>query len=149
MEGYPPSGFYFKVVLSATMGLADTSFKQVSGITTEIETEDVVEGGENRYVHQLPKKVKHPKLVLKRGIASLTSPLVIWCKSVLEADFILPIVTMPIVVYLMDENSLPLRAWSFSNAYPVKWEVDAFESMKNEVAVETIELAYNYAFRLL
>ena len=87
-DDYPPTGFYFKVIFSATLGMSDTSFQEVSGISSEVELEEVVEGGENRYVHRLPKSVKHPKLVLKRGIAKMTSPLVIWCRSVFEADFI-------------------------------------------------------------
>ena len=139
---YPPSAFHFKVVFSATAGMADTSFQEVSGIGSEIDTEEVVEGGENRYVHRLPKGVKHPKLVLKRGIAKGTSPLVIWCRSVLEADFIAPIVPMPILVFLLDENGAPARAWSFANAYPVNWEVDDFNSTKNEVAIEKIGRAH-------
>lgn len=146
---YPPPAFYFKVVLSATLGMTDTSFQEVTGIGSEVETEDVVEGGENRYVHTLPKSVKHPNLVLKRGIAKMTSPLVIWCRSVFEADFITPIVPMIVMVYLMNEHKIPVRAWSFANAYPVKWEVDAFDSTKNEVAIETIELSYNYSNRLI
>ncbi|MBN2527985.1 MAG: phage tail protein [Deltaproteobacteria bacterium] len=146
---YPPVGFYFKVVLAVSGGLCDTSFKSVSGISSEIETEEVTEGGENGFKLLLPKKVKHPRLVLKRGIADITSPLVIWCKSVLETEFITAIIPMPLLTYLMDEKGIPLRAWSFSNAYPVKWEVDAFDSMKNNVAIETIELAYNSVNRLL
>lgn len=146
---YPPPAFQFKVVLSATAGLADSGFQEVSGIGSEIDTEEYVEGGENRYVHNLPKAVKHPKLVLKRGVAKLSSPLVIWCKSVFEADFMLPIVPMPILVYLVDENNLPCRIWSFANAYPVNWDVETLNSTKNEVAIEKIELRYNYANRIL
>lgn len=148
-NAYPPVGFYFKVILAASGTFCDTSFKEVSGISSEIETEELREGGENRYVHQLPKKMKHPRLVLKRGVAGISSPLVIWCRSVLETDFISSIIPMPVIVYLMDEMSIPLRAWSFTNAYPVKWEVDGFDSMKNDVSIETIELAYNYTNRLL
>lgn len=148
-DRYPPSAFYFKVVFSATLGMSDTSFQEVTGIGSEIETEDVIEGGENRYVHQLPKSVKHPKLVLKRGIAKMSSPLVIWCRSVLEADYISPIVPKPISVFLLNENKTPIRAWSFTNAYPVNWEVESFNSTKNEVAVEKIELSYNYSNRLI
>jgi phage tail-like protein len=144
-DGYPPSAFYFKVVFDGV----DTSFQEVTGIGSEIETEDVVEGGENRYVHQLPKSVKHPKLVLKRGIAKMTSPLVIWCKTVLEGDFVLPIVPMLVSVQLMNENQIPIRAWSFANAYPVNWEVDGFNATKNEVAIETIQLAYTFSNRLV
>lgn len=146
---YPPSAFHFKVVFSAFAGQSDTSFQEVSGIGSEIDLEEVVEGGENRYVHRLPKAVKHPKLVLKRGIAGLASPLVLWCKSVLESGLAVPIMPMPIMVYLLDEEHNPIRGWSFANAYPVNWEIDGFNSTKNEVAIEKIELSYNYANRLL
>lgn len=147
--GYPPSAFYFKVVFSATLGMSDTSFQEVSGISAEIETETITEGGENRYQHHLPKGVKHPLLELKRGIASATSPLVIWCRSVFEMDFVIPIVPMPIAVYLMNENQIPIRAWTFANAFPVKWEVESFGSTKNEVAIEKIALSYTYSNRLI
>lgn len=146
---YPPSAFYFSVVLGATLGLTDTSFQEVSGIGAEIDVEPVVEGGENRFVHQLPKGVKHTNLELKRGIASMTSPLVIWCRSVMELDFIAPIVPQPVCVYLMNENSIPIRAWTFANAWPVKWSVDSFNSTKNEVAIEKIVLSYTYSNRII
>jgi len=148
-DDYQPSAFYFKVAFAATAGMSDTSFQEVSGIGSEIETEPYTEGGENRYVHQLPKSVKHPKLVLKRGIAKMTSPLVVWCQTVFEGDFSIPIVPMAIMVYLMDENKVPIRAWSFANAYPVNWEVENFNSTKNEVAIEKIELNYNYSNRVI
>lgn len=118
-------------------------------MSAEIETETVVEGGENRYVHTLPKGVKHPFLELKRGIAPLSSPLVVWCKSVFELGFMTPVVAQPIVVQLLDEKQLPLRVWSFANAYPVKWEVENFGSTKNEVAIEKIVLSYTYSNRLI
>ena len=148
-DDYQPSAFYFKVAFAATAGMSDTSFQEVSGIGSEIETEPYTEGGENRYVHQLPKSVKHPKLVLKRGIAKSTSPLVVWCRSVFEGGFSAPIVPMAMMVYLMNENKEPIRAWSFANAYPVNWEVETFNSTKNEVAIEKIELNYNYSNRVI
>ena len=148
-DGYQPSAFYFKVAFSATAGMADTSFQEVSGIGSEVETEPYVEGGENRFVHQLPKSVKHPKLVLKRGIAKQTSPLVIWCRTIFEGDFTVQIKPMSIMVFLMNENKIPIRAWSFANAYPVNWDVENFNSTKNEVAIEKIELNYSYSNRVI
>ncbi|MBE3024389.1 phage tail protein [Janthinobacterium sp. BJB1] len=149
MDDYPPSAFYFKVTLGATLGLTDASFQEVSGITAELDTETVVEGGENRYVHTLPKGMKPRSLVLKRGIAPPYSPLVMWCRSVFELDFVLPIVAQPVIVSLMDAHKLPIRVWSFANAYPVKWEVESFGSTKNEVAIENITLSYTYSNRLI
>ena len=146
-DDYQPSAFYFKVAFAATAGMSDTSFQDVSGIGSELETEPYAEGGENRYVHQLPKSLKHPRLVLKRGIAKRTSPLVMWCRSVLEGDFAEPIKPMSVIVSLMNENKVPIRVWSFSNAYPVNWEVENFNSTKNEVAIEKIELCYNASSR--
>jgi phage tail-like protein len=148
-DEYQPSAFYFKVVFSAAMGITDTSFKEVSGISKEIVTEDITEGGENGFVHKLPKSVTHPRLVMKRGIAPMNSPLVLWCKSIIDGEFNVPVYSMPIMVYLMNEMQLPIRAWAFTNAYPVKWIVDSFESMKNEVAIETIEFEYQTSSRII
>lgn len=144
MNSYPLPAFHFMVVIGPHRTGPDTSFQEVSGIGSKIDTESVVEGGENRYVHQLPKGVTHEPLVLKRGIAKINSPLVTWCKSVLD-DFILPIVTNQVSVFLLNENKTPVRSWSFANAYPVSWEVESFNSTKNEVAIEKIELRYNYS----
>jgi phage tail-like protein len=64
-EGYPPAAFYFTVTFGNGVQVPDASFSEVSGISLEMETEAVVEGGENRFVHQLPKGIKHPNLELK------------------------------------------------------------------------------------
>eukprot|EP01037_Dinobryon_pediforme_P023061 gene23061-24404_t len=36
---YPPSAFHFKVAFAATLGLTDTSFQEVSGISADVDTE--------------------------------------------------------------------------------------------------------------
>lgn len=149
LGGSLPAAFHFRVVFSATQGTTDTSFQEVSGIGSEMELEEVVEGGENRYVHRLPKGVRHPRLVLKRGVADASSPLVIWCKSVFESGCHVALVPMPILVFLLDENRLPARGWFFANAYPVNWKMDPFNATGNEVAIEEIELSYNHMFRIV
>ena len=107
----------------------------------------MAEGGENRFVHQLPKAMKNPRLTLKRGVAALDSQLVAWCRNVLEGGLVRPIVPKLLHVFLLDANGAPLRAWSFANAYPVRWEVESFNSTKNELALEKIELSYAYSKR--
>ncbi len=148
-DSYPPSAFYFKVVLSSTLGLSDTSFKEVSGLTSKMDPEQIHEGGENRYKLQLPTVTTHSNLVMKRGIANRISPLVLWCKKVLEGDLSNPIEPMPVLVFLMNEKRLPARVWGITDAYPVKWDVEGFNSTKNDVAIETIEMAYNTCNRMI
>lgn len=144
---YPPAAFYFTVTFGTATRDADCSFQEVGGIGAEMETETVIEGGENRFVYQLPKAVKHQRLVLKRGVAPFKSRLVTWCRNVLEGDLAQPISTKRMQVHLLDEKGEPLRSWSFENAYPVKWDVEPFQSNKNEVALEKIELTYLYSKR--
>ncbi|MBX3616337.1 phage tail protein [Nitrosomonas sp.] len=147
---YPPSAFYFKVIIGPPAGLTtDTSFQEVSGIDIEMDVETVTEGGENRFVRQLPKGTKHSNLSLKRGIASMDSPLVIWCKATLESGLNLAIKPLPVLVYLMNEDKVPIRGWAFDSAYPLKWEVESFGSTKNEVAIEKIILSYTSSSRII
>jgi phage tail-like protein len=146
---YPPAAFNFKVVFAATGGMFDTSFQDVSGIKVSIETEPYNELGENSYTLQLPKAPTYDPLVLKRGVADMKSPLVKWCRSIFEGSFTKPITPMPVQVHLIGEHQVPVRSWSFSNAYPISWEVDSFNSVKNEVAIETITLRYDSLSRLL
>jgi phage tail-like protein len=141
-DPFLPVAFHFSVGFGIAPGVLDCSFREVSGMAAEMDTETLVEGGENRYVYQLPKAVKHQRLVLKRGVAPLSSPLVGWCRDVLEGGLGQALTTKQIWVTLLDETASPLRVWSFENAFPVKWEVEAFQSTKNEVALEKIELSY-------
>ena len=50
-------------------------------------------------------------------------------------------------MHLLDAQHNPLHGWTFANAYPVRWELGAFNAEENKVAVETIELAYAYWMR--
>lgn len=146
---YPPSAFYFKVAFDTETSGNDSAFQEVSGITSEMKLEEVSEGGENRFVHKLPKSVSHGNLELKRGIAPFASPLVEWCRKVMEMDFVEPITPKTVWVYLLDGEGEKIRGWSFENAFPVKWEIESFNSTKNEVAIEKIALSYTHSKRTL
>lgn len=144
-----PRAYSFRVVFGEKGLSADTSFQEVSGIGATMETESVAEGGENRYVLQLPKGVQHGPLVLKRGVGAANSALVRWCRATLEGGLGLQVMTAPLTVYLLDPNQEPLRAWLFANAYPTKWEAGTFDANKNEVAIETVSLVYTFCNRIL
>ena len=141
MGNYPPPAFYFQVKFPDFGFHADSSFQEVSGIGHEMQTDTVSEGGGIDSVYHLPKGIKYQNLVLKRGIVPKSSKLIKWCKSVTEGTC--PIVTRALEVSLLNARGMPIRSWTFDNAYPVKWQVGDFNSTKNEVAIETIELCYS------
>lgn len=141
---YPVPSFYFRVNCGSN---DEVAFSEVSGISSEMETETITEGGENRFVYRLPKTVKYQNLKLKRGILNRNSELSKWCAEVLMGDFTKKITPRLIRVSLLNEEGNELAGWEFHNAYPIKWEVSDLNSMKNEIAVETIELAFSYMTR--
>lgn len=144
--GYPPVAFHFAVSIG-NGAVADASFTEVSGIGSEMQMESLTEGGENRFVWQLPTGVKHGNLELKRGVANQTSPLMKWCKSTLEGELATALQLKVVIVQLLGASGEVLRAWQFNDAYPVKWSVDGFSSTKNDVAIEQIALSYSYMQR--
>ena len=81
---YPPVGFHFKVDFkNLSTKDKDISFQSVSGLTVDLETEEIAEGGENRFKHKIPVRSKFPNLVLKRGML-MDSEVIKWCKKALE-----------------------------------------------------------------
>lgn len=135
---YPPLGFHFKVEFANHIG--EYEFQSVSGLNVEFETEQVAEGGENRFKHKLPVSTRYPNLVLKRGIR-VDSSLTKWCREALEDFDIKP---TNITISLLNEEHEPLMTWNVVHAYPIKWSVSEFNAEKSQLAIESIELAYNY-----
>ncbi|MGY6412318.1 MAG: phage tail protein [Alkalilacustris sp.] len=138
-----PVAFHFAVSLDgAQVKAPDAAFRAVSGLEAEIETEEVREGGENAFVHRLPRGRRQGNLSLVRGLAVGDDPLLNWCRAVLEGWLATEIATATVLVKLLDASHQPIAVWSAQNCWPVKWQVAGFDAMKNEVAVETIELCY-------
>lgn len=139
----PPVSFYFRVVIQGSPKIPDTDFMEVDGLKIEMEVENQEEGGENNFIYQLPKRVKHGNLILKRALEPLDNALETWVKDSLDGGFLKKIKPRNLVVYLMDQEGKALRCWWCSNAYPVKWEVSGFHAQENKLAIETLELCYH------
>jgi phage tail-like protein len=69
------------------------------------------------------------------------SGLIQWFKDAIENFQFKPV---DVNVHLLNENHQALATWVFMQAYPVKWAMANFNAKSNEVAIETIELAYQY-----
>ena len=149
---YPSVGFHFIVrfegigqslsvgPISVSTADIDTRWTEVGGLNVEMTTEELIEGGENRFVHKLPQRAKYPNLVLKRGyFSSLPSPLMKWADDAISNFDIKP---CQVQVMLLDEMHLPAQIWSFKNAYPVKIIMGDFKATDNNFLIESLELSY-------
>jgi len=137
----PPVGFHFRVeVLGLSPNDSDIRFSDVSGLSTELSTEEVAEGGENRFLQKYPVQTKYTDLVLKRGLLK-NSKITEWIEECIQQLIISP---KNIDIMLLDEEHTPLMTWHLVNAYPVKWAVSDFSARNNTIVVETLQLYYQY-----
>jgi hypothetical protein len=66
------------------------------------------------------------------------------CAGVIDSNLNTPIEPTDVLLSLLDAGGNALMSWKFVNAWPVKWSVSHLAADKNELVVETIELAYSY-----
>ncbi len=133
-----PVGFFFRVEVAGIQTSDDVRFQEVSGLSAEIGVEEIEEGGQNGFVHRLPKRAKYGNLVLKRGLFS-DSELASWCRDAIEH---FEFETRDITVSLLDEDGGTLASWHFLHAWPVKWSISDFKAQDNALVIESLELAY-------
>ena len=136
----PPVGFHFKVeVLGLDRAVDDdVRFSEVGGLGFEVATEEVPEGGENRFIQRYPLRAKYPDLVLKRGLLK-SSAIWDWARDCIENLDIKP---KNVDVKLLNENHAVTMSWTLNNAWPTKITSTDMKSDANEAAIETLELAF-------
>lgn len=137
----PPPVFRFAVDFDGAdlaPSAADLQFQEVSGLSAELDVVTLAEGGENRFAHRLPGRVKHGNLVLKRGHVA-DSSLLRWFEEAAAGVGVRPV---DVTVKLIDARGTPLEQWHFVRAWPVKWSLSGFDATQNGYVVDTIELAY-------
>ncbi len=124
----------------------DFRFQRVSGLSTEVQLETINEGGQNLHAHRLPGKVNYNNLVLERGYSTspIPSPVNFEFNEVFTNFKFHP---SDVIVTLFGEiggipATVPIGAWLFMKAYPVKWSVSDLDAQANSVLVDTMELAY-------
>jgi phage tail-like protein len=125
-------------------GMEIGAFTEVSGLSVQIDVEELAEGGQNHYTHKLPGRMKWPNLVLKRGITNTDNLFAWFAKSSGEgfagAGYKLDRKDGSIAV--LDPKGKKIRSWKFVQAYPVRWSGPKFAANAKDLAVEELEVAH-------
>lgn len=132
--------FYFVL----QFGNEKIAFQEISGISEELNFEEVVCGGENRFKYKLPTIATSQNLMLKRALVPVSSKLVEWCKNSIGGGLSNKIVPADISVNLLDASSYVCMKWTFHKAYPVKYAFSDLKSQESALVIESIDLAYTY-----
>ncbi|MCP4662134.1 MAG: phage tail protein [bacterium] len=116
----------------------DIRFQKVRGLTATVETQPQREGGQNLYTQKLPQGIEYDNLVLERGMV-VASPLNIEFNAAMSLFKFAP---SNVIVTLFNEEIVPVAAWTFIKAYPVKWSTSDLDAGEKSVVIDTLELAY-------
>ena len=121
-------------------GVTATSFMECVLPAASIDVIEYREGAEAvNNVRKLPGLVKYGSLVLKRGIPNSASSLALW-------DWFSTFVagtgsTKTVTVNLLDARRVPAITWTFTNAWPIKYESPVLNGRTSALAIETLEVA--------
>jgi phage tail-like protein len=135
----PYSAFNFTVEID---GSEVAAFQDVSGLDSENTPIEYREGSDPvNTTRKLPGIEKYPNCTLKRGI---TGSLVLWewRKQVRDSGTAFPPVRN-VSISLLDETHQTVMKWKLTNAWCTKLSGPSLAAKGNEIAVESMELAYD------
>ena len=115
----------------------DIRFQKVSGLSAEVKTTPLSEGGQNLYTHRLPEKIDYKNLVLERGMV-VGSPLNLEFNLLMSLFKFYP---SNVLVTLFNAEQIPVAGWLFIKAYPVKWATSDLDAAEKALVIDTLELA--------
>jgi phage tail-like protein len=115
------------------------SFKSraAAGLKMETEVVDYQEGGVTGFTRKLAGATKFSNIRLTRGFSGDRS-LFDWVAATQKPN---PIRVNGRIT-MFDRQGNRVAGWKFTNGFPVKWEGPEFDASKNEVSIETIEIAH-------
>ena len=119
-------------------GIASAAFKSVSGLGAEAEVIEYREGADPlSSSRKLPGRVKYPNVTLKRGL-TISRDLWDWWQTVVNG----PVDRRNVAIVLLDDSRTPVLRWLLRNAWIARIEASELDASKNEIAIESIELAH-------
>jgi len=132
---WPLPKFYFSVT-----GIpGNPIFQEVTGLESEAQVIEYRAGNSAIFAPiKMPGLQKVGNVTMKKGIFVTDQTLWTWFSSIAMNT----IARSTIVVNLLDETGAPRMSWTLNNAFPTKLSGTDLKSDGNEVAVESIEVAY-------
>jgi phage tail-like protein len=133
---WPLPKFYFTV----TLGDDDTvSFQEVDGLDSETQVIEYRHGNSKVfYPIKMPGLGKVGNVTMRKGIFVNDNKFWDWYNEIKLNT----IARRTVTISLLDEEGNPRMTWTLNNAWPTKITGTDLKSEGNEVAVESVEIAY-------
>ncbi len=132
---WPLPKFYFSVKI----GDKTVSFQEVTGLDSEARPIEYRHGDSpSFYPIKMPGLGKVGNVTMRKGIFVNDTALWDWFNQIKMNT----IARQTVVISLLDQTAAPKMVWTLNNAWPTKVTGTDLKSEGNEVAVESVEVAY-------
>jgi phage tail-like protein len=134
---WPLPKFYFSVQLGDDK---DVTFQEVTGLQTENKVIEYRHGNSPNFsTIKMPGLNSVGNVTLKKGIFAKDAKFFAWFLETKKRESFKRRV---VVINLLDEGGNPKITWTLNNAWPSKVTGTDLKSDGNDVAVESIEIAF-------
>lgn len=132
---WPLPKFYFSVTIGGNVA----SFQEVTGLDSETRPIEYRHGDSpSFYPIKMPGLGKVGNVTMRKGI--FVNDVTLW--NWYDQIKLNTIARQTVVINLLDETGTPKMVWTLNNAWPTKITGTDLKSEGNEVAVESVEVAY-------
>ncbi|PYF99179.1 conserved hypothetical phage tail region protein [Georgenia satyanarayanai] len=114
------------------------SFSSCEGLGCEFVLETREEGGNNRFVWQLPTRIKYSNIKLSRPLGADTSKIAAWIAGVANGYQ-----EVTGTIKAMTTAGTLVAQWKLKRVVPVRWTGPSLTSDQGKVLTETLELAHH------
>lgn len=133
---WPLPRFHFSVQLGEDSAVG---FQEVEGLESQTQVIEYRHGNSRMFAPlKMPGLERVGNVTLKKGIFVHDSTLWDWYNEISMNT----ISRRTVVISLLDETGKPTRVWTLENAWPTRLTGADLNSLGNEVAIESVEIAY-------
>jgi phage tail-like protein len=125
---------HFKV---SVPGLTIGTFRECNGLSMEFDVFEWAEGGNNEFVHHLPGRMRYPYLTLSSGMTDDQAMQTWFWKTREQAEL------KEVIIELQTQDAQTKRAWTFADAFPVRWTGPGIAADAQGLANESLEIAHS------
>lgn len=120
-------------------------FGSVRGLEVSSGTEDVIEGGQNGYVHRLPGRLQWPNIVFSRGLTQADA-LFDWMNKTAGEGFASEgnkVTRCSGAITVIGGDGSRLRSWALADVMPVRWKGPDFDIASESPLTEELEITHH------
>lgn len=116
-------------------------FRECSGLDAAQDPIEYREGDEKRLtVRKMPGLIKYSNISLKYGITDDYELFEKWKFPLMQGE----VKRENVTIILRDNQGIDKIRWNLEYCWPTKWTGASFNATGNEVAIETLEIAYEW-----